>query len=137
MPNEEQRLKKPRNNPDSNFIILSNEPLPADEFDGPAGTPDFWGIHADRFKKGFTKSPITIEHPKQTYILNKGAHYFVVENNQTRSIKCITCPIQHGGILEAKFLTQYRVEDGVLYFKGKAINNTPNKSVVDNAIEKS
>lgn len=137
MQNGEKRLKKPRRNEENNsFIILSNEPLPTDEFDSPVMTPDFWGVHAERFRRGLTKEEIVVEHPKQTYILNKGAHYFIIEDVKKRSIACITCPIRHGGILDAKDLTHYRVEDGVLYFKGKALNQIPDKSIVDKAIEK-
>jgi len=113
-------------------VIVSNEPIAPDEFDTPLPSSDFWGVHAERFKKGLTKQPIVVEHPKQTYYLNKGDHYFVIENLKKRSIKCISCPIQHGGILEAHLLAHYKLENGVLYFKGKAINTTPKDFVVDN-----
>ena len=55
----------------------------------------------------------------------KGKHYYEIEDIKKRSIVCTSCPIRHGGILESKHLIDYRVEDGVLYFKDKAINETP------------
>lgn len=126
MPNDGQRLPKPRPNNNDDFHIVPNaEPLAEDEFNAPIGSPDFWGVHARRFEKGLVKTPITVEHPKQTYVLNKGAHYFEIEDARKRSIVCTSCPIRHGGILEAHLLTQYKIEKGVLYFKGKAINKTP------------
>lgn len=65
------------------------------------------------------------ETPVQTYKLNKGPHYYIIENPRSGSIKCISCAIQHGGVLEARFMTRYKVEGGVLYFDGKAINKAP------------
>lgn len=135
MPQDAQRPRNQRRSED--FSVVTNEPLPKDEMETPSDVLDFWGVHAERFKRGLTHEPIVVEHPKQTYTLSRGAHYFVIENIRTRSVMCITCPIRHGGILESHMLTQYKLEDGVLFYKGKAINKLPKKDIVDNALNKS
>lgn len=65
------------------------------------------------------------EYEKPYYNLNKGAHYYVMENSRRRTIKCISCPVSHGGILEAHLLTRYSLGNGVLFFDGKPTNTTP------------
>ena len=83
--------------------------------------PDLWKVLEERKRKGLWNGEIqTIE--TKSYSLSKGKHYFVVENPRTRSIKCISCPISHGTLLEAKYLTRYKLDDGVLSFDGKALN---------------
>jgi len=134
MPQNEPRQKRSNQRNSSFLIVNDREPLQEGEFDTPTEILDFWGVHGERFKKGLTKSPIVVEHPKQTYTLSKGAHYFVIEDVRRRSIACITCPVKHGGILEAHMLTQYRLENGVLFYKGRAINELPEKTVVDKAL---
>lgn len=128
MPQNEPRQKR-LNQKQNNVLITSNEPLQEGELDTPSEILDFWGVHAERFKKGLTKNPIVIEHPKQTFTLSKGVHYFVIEDVRRRSIACTSCPVKHGGILEAHMLMDYRVESGVLYYKGKAINQVPNATI--------
>jgi len=65
------------------------------------------------------------EYEKPFYNLNKGGHYFVLDNSAKRTIKCISCPVKHGGMLEAHLLTRYALKDGVLSLDGRAINQTP------------
>lgn len=57
--------------------------------------------------------------------LIKGKHYYEIEDVKKRTIVCISCPVRHGGVLEAKHLLDYQIKKGVLYFKGKAVNETP------------
>jgi len=110
-------------------IVANSEPLAPDEFKEFEPHPDVWGVHATRFKKGLTKEPIIIEHPKNTVNLSKlmkeSKHHFVLEDVRKRRIVCTSCSLKHGGILDAHELTHYKVEDGVLYYKGVAINRTP------------
>lgn len=129
MQNDNARQRKPNQNSESGFIEVKNpEPLSPDEFKEYAPHPDFWEVHAERFKKGLTKEPIIVEHPKNTInlsrLMQEGTHYFVVDDPKKRSIVCTKCQTKHGGILEAHLLTQYKLEDGVLYLKGIAINKT-------------
>jgi len=67
-----------------------------------------------------------VEHIEiKEHNLGKGAkHYFVVDPLK-REVTCTSCQFKHGGILEAKHLMDYKVENGVLYFKGQAVNETP------------
>lgn len=67
-----------------------------------------------------------VEHIEvREHNLGKGAkHYFVVDP-QKREVTCTSCAFKHGGILEAKHLMDYKVENGVLFFKGIAVNETP------------
>jgi len=65
------------------------------------------------------------EYEKPYYNLNKGVHYFVMQDSRRRMIKCISCPVAHGGILEAHLLTRYTIHEGVLSLDGKPINQTP------------
>jgi hypothetical protein len=67
-----------------------------------------------------------VEHIQiKEHNLGKGAkHYFVVDPLK-REVTCTSCAFRHGGILEAKHLMDYKIENGVLYFKGVAINETP------------
>lgn len=132
MPQDEQRLRKPNGNNqnDSFSVIASNEPIAEDEFKSPDTSIDFWETHRIRFEKGLVKEPIVVERPKKTINLSKGEHYFEIENIEKRSIICVTCPAPHGGILESHLLTQYRLADGVLFFRGKPVNKTPQAKTV-------
>lgn len=86
--------------------------------------PDIWEVLKARREKGLWNGEIKVHEIKE-YNLNKGDHYFVIEDIKKRSIKCISCPILHGGLLESNLLSHYRIEDGVLYLDNKAINTTP------------
>lgn len=83
--------------------------------------PDLWKVLNERKKKGLWNGEIEVIETK-SHSLIKGKHYYVVENPRTRSIKCISCAVIHGTILEAKFLTRYKIEDGILYFDNKPMN---------------
>lgn len=72
------------------------------------------------------------EYHKPHYNLLKGEHYYEIEDAAKGSIKCVTCPIKHGGILEAHLLSQYELKNGVLYLDGVAQNKTPS---IDNNSE--
>ena len=85
---------------------------------------DIWRVLELRKELGWWDGDIDIV-PIKEFNLSGGVHYFVVENPATRSIRCTSCPISHGGILEAHMLTRYRVENGVLYFDDRPVNKTP------------
>ena len=130
MPNDNGRPRKiSQANKEEAFIPIRNaEPLEPDEFTPFQPHPDFWGVHAERFRKGLTKNPIVVENPKNEINLSKlmqeSPHYFELESVEKRSIVCTSCAVKHGGILEARHLTRYKLEEGVLYFNGKPINRT-------------
>jgi hypothetical protein len=87
-------------------------------------SPDIWHVLELRKKLGTWHGEIKV-HKIKEYHLTKGPHYYVIEDLRKRSVKCISCPISHGGILEAHLLARYKIEDGVLYLDGKPINKTP------------
>ena len=65
-------------------------------------------------------------HKTRRYRLSiKGKHYFEVEDNSGRSIVCTFCPVRHGYKIGAYELHDYDVRDGVIYYKGKPLNETP------------
>jgi hypothetical protein len=121
MPNGVSKKKKE----ESLLRIPNPEPLAPDEFVSPNTGLDFWKVHEERLKRGLTTDQIAIEHPKNTFNLSQGRHYYVVEDAAAKSIACTSCPVKHGGILEAHLLTKYTIENGILYFEGKAVNKTP------------
>lgn len=75
-------------------------------------------------ERGFHKGDYR-EYTKPFYNLNKGAHYYVLDNPARRTVKCLSCPVAHGGMLEAHLLTRYRLQDGVLYLDEKPVNVVP------------
>jgi len=83
--------------------------------------PDAWEVLAKRKRQGLWDGEIEIRQIK-SFNLSKGKHYFVIEDPHSGSVKCISCPITHGGILEAHLLHRYKIEGGVLYFDGKPLN---------------
>lgn len=85
--------------------------------------PDIWEGLKLLKKRGLWKGEVDVIPIKEFNLsIGKGAHYFVVEDAQKRSIKCTTCPITHGTILEARLLHLYRIDDGVLYLNDKPLN---------------
>ncbi len=82
---------------------------------------NIWKLLEEKKKRGLWNGEIEVL-PIKEYNLTSGKHYYVVEDARTRSVKCISCPITHGTYLEAKYLTRYKLEDGVLSFDGKPIN---------------
>jgi len=85
--------------------------------------PDIWEALKERKKRGLWSGEITTHEIKE-YNLSTGKHYFVMEDIRKRSIVCTSCPVKHGGFLEAKMLTRYKLDGGVLYLDDKAINTT-------------
>lgn len=96
------------------------------EFQQPEEQPSstFWAKIKWLKERGLHKGDYQ-EYEKPYYNLNKGSHYYVLENSAKRTIKCISCPVKHGGVLEAHLLTRYALKEGVLYLDGKPINQTP------------
>lgn len=90
--------------------------------------PDIWKILEERKKRGLWDGEIKIHQIKE-YPLSKGEHYFIISNNPAREVMCISCPLQHGGILEAHMLARYKVENGVIYLDGKPTNKASNNSI--------
>ena len=90
--------------------------------------PDIWKVLEERKKRGLWDGEIKIHQIKE-YPLNKGEHYFIISNNRAREVKCTSCPLSHGGILEAHMLTRYKVENGVIYLDGKPTNQAPKKPI--------
>lgn len=91
------------------------EPLTGDKF---------WNRIKWLHEKGLHKGDYQ-EYEKPYYNLNKGSHYYVLDDPKKSTIKCLSCPIKHGGVLEAHLLTRYTLKEGVLYLDGEAINKTP------------
>lgn len=84
-------------------------------------TPDIWKVLELEGKLGLTKSKIEVL-PFREFNLSSGEHYFIMEDAKRRIIKCVSCPIPHGGVLEAHLLMRYKLEDGVLFLDEKPIN---------------
>jgi len=91
----------------------------------------FWNTIKWLHDRGFHKGDYR-EYESPHYNLNKGEHYYVIEDAKKGSIKCISCPVKHGGILEAHLLTKYTLKDGILSLNGKPINQTPKNFNPDN-----
>lgn len=109
-------------------IVMSDEPLDQDEFAPYDPHPDIWGVLQRRFDKGYITTPIVTEHPKSEVNLSKlmqeRSHFFEIVDSRKRIIACTTCELKHGGILDAQDLLYTKIENGVLFYKGKAINKT-------------
>lgn len=96
------------------------------EFKSPDPEPSntFWQKMKWLHERGLHKGDYQ-EYEKPYYNLNKGAHYFVMDDPRKHTIKCVSCPVKHGGILEAHKLSRYTLSEGVLSLDGKAINQVP------------
>ena len=81
-------------------------------------------------KKGLFKGDIDEIIPKD-FNLKTGDHYYVIDDLRKHTVKCISCPIIHGGILEAHLLTRYRVENGIIFFDEEPTNTAPKDFRVD------
>lgn len=68
---------------------------------------------------------VKTHHGKDLFRSKSEEHYYVLSDNRKRVIRCISCKILHGGILEAHLLTRYKINDGVLSLDGKAVNKIP------------
>lgn len=95
--------------------------------------PDIWRVIDLQKQLGLRDKGYETITPKE-FNLSSGKHYFVLESIGKRSIKCISCPITHGGILEAHLLTRYKLEDGVISLDGKPLNEAPAMPNVDKGI---
>lgn len=84
--------------------------------------PNIWEILRQRQKDGTFKGEIQTIILKDAINLRGGTHYYIIEDAKKRSIACLSCPVKHGGVLEAHMLSRYRIEDGILYLDGKAKN---------------
>ena len=80
--------------------------------------PDIWkvlekrGVKINRFET----------HAR---VVTAGKHYYELEDRNSRSIICTSCVNPHGYKLGAAELHEYNLMDGVLYWKGKAVNQVP------------
>lgn len=86
--------------------------------------PDIWEVLKARKEKGLWHGEIKV-HKIREFNLSKGDHYYVVEDIRKRSVKCISCPVTHGGLLEANLLARYKVENGIIYLDGNPTNTMP------------
>lgn len=112
---QHNRQRMQRSNPDD---IL-------EDFKSPdAKDVDIWGVLEKRKEKGLWDGEIEVIETT-SHNLSKGDHYYVVEDARRRSIKCLSCNMPHGGILEPHRLHRYTIKDGVLYLDDKATNTTP------------
>ena len=96
----------------------------AEESKTPEVVPDIFEELTKRKRKGLYSGDVDHIEIKE-HNLTSGKHFYEFESIQNRTIVCTTCPVRHGGILEAKHLLDYELKAGVLYFKGKACNETP------------
>ena len=95
-----------------------------EELESPDLPKDLFEALEEKRKKGLWDGDV--EHIEfKEHNLTGGKHYYEMLDVRKREIVCTTCPIRHGGILEAKMLTRYRLEKGVLYLDGKPCNETP------------
>lgn len=115
--NEEESLPK---------IPTNRQDDQPDEFKEPEALHGdaFWNRIKWLHEKGLHKGDYQ-EYEKPYYNLNKGGHYYVLDDPKRKTIRCISCPIKHGGLLEAHLLTRYRLHEGILYFDEKPINSLP------------
>lgn len=88
------------------------------------GTLDLWAVINERKRLGVWDGDIDT-HDIVEYNLSSGKHYYEIEDLRKRTIVCTSCVIRHGGVLESKLLTHYKIEDGVLYLKGVPVNQKP------------
>lgn len=94
--------------------------------DGEEKKPNVWDVLAERKKKGLWDGEITT-HQIVEHKITEGPHYYELTNIRKREVTCTSCPVRHGGILEAKLLTRYAVKDGIIYLDGKPTNTVPEK----------
>lgn len=79
---------------------------------------DIWAEQARRGAK--------IErHEIKEYVLSGGEHYWAIDDARTRGVICLSCPIRHGGIIDAKEASETTIKKGIIYFRGKEITKKP------------
>ena len=103
--------------------LLNSEQSEIEESKPPEMPKDLFGELEKRKKRGMWDGEVE-RHEIKEHNITTGKHYYVLDQKK-REVVCTSCPVRHGGILEAKHLMDYKVEDGVLFFKGKACNETP------------
>ena len=80
--------------------------------------PDIWEVAARQGKK--------IKHLRyREFNLTGGEHYWVIDDPRKLTVKCISCPVEHGGIIDARDAVHTKVKDGIIYYKGKPITKKP------------
>lgn len=97
---------------------------PPDHTEVAAPQPEIGSVW-DRLRK--KKIPIETIVPKDIFSSN-APHYFEITNFKTAEVTCRSCPVRHGGYLEAHLLTRYRVTDGVIYLDNKPMTHAPQKT---------
>lgn len=108
--------------------MQNNEPNSKKDEKKKEKLPDIWKILEERKKLGLWDGEIKVHQIKE-YPLSKGEHYFIISDNRKREVMCTSCPLKHGGILEAHMLSRYKVKDGVIYLDGKATNTAPKEPI--------
>lgn len=84
-------------------------------------SPDIWRDLEKKKKRGQWEGEIDRVEIREQKLVG-GAHFFVIENNRGRSVKCVSCPIPHGHLLESHRLHEYKLEKGVLYLNDEPLN---------------
>ena len=64
------------------------------------------------------------------YKLTTGEHYWVVSDPKRLEISCTSCPIKHGGIIDAHEAYKTNIIDGVIYVDGNPISKTPSSLTI-------
>lgn len=86
---------------------------------------NIWDILRKRAENGDFEGTIDTIIPKNLFSSKSKVHYFVIKDIRKREVECTSCELHHGGILEAHLLTRYKIENGIIYFDGNPINETP------------
>lgn len=84
-------------------------------------SPDLPDIWAELEKRGH---PIERSQIRE-FNLSGGKHYWVIDDPAKGTVRCASCPIRHGGTVDAYELARTRVEDGVIYLDDKATTKKP------------
>ena len=93
--------------------------------------PNVWDVLKERKKRGLWDGEVTT-HTVREFNLRGGEHYYIIENLRIGGVKCVSCPIAHGGILEQHMLHRYEVKNGIIFLDGEAKNKTPDGFDIDN-----
>lgn len=101
-----------------------NEAIEKAKSEGKFIDGNIWETLRKRKEEGSWDGEIETIVPKTIMNLTSGAHYYEIEDPRSRSVVCISCPIKHGGILEAHLLTRYKIDKGVIYLDGQAMTRT-------------
>lgn len=80
--------------------------------------PDIW---EDLAREGQTIERYQVKENN----LSSGDHYWKVVNARQGGVICLSCPVIHGGIIDAHELYRTRVYEGVIYLDERAITTKP------------